>query len=214
MAIGDIYGITLVSGFAGNIAEQVFFYELTSGSSSASAPDLAAEFRDEAVPLIGNVIQTDVPIYSTRTVNLFDDVDWEEFVYNPVITGARVGQAMPPFVVAAFQSAKPSSSQAPARKRFGALSESDVQGNGLQDVSAYFTALTALATKLGEPMITGTGNTYNPVIVKRIKYTTTGGKTAYRLPESLVEAITFPAVNWSWDNIVTSQITRKLGRGI
>jgi len=214
MAINDVYGVTTVSGFTGNIAEQTYFYELVSGSGSASAADLATEFRDEVVPLILDIIQTDVPLYSTRTVNLFDDADWEEYLYSTAPTGTRVGQAMPPFVVAGFKSAKPTSSQAPARKRYGSLSESDVQGNGLQDVSSYFDALDALAAKLGEPMITGTANTYNPVIVKRISYTTSGGKTAYRLPEGQFESITFPATNWQWTNIVTSQITRKLGRGI
>jgi len=211
--LNDILSVTLSSGFTGNQADQMFFYKFTSGGSG-NASDLATEFRDEVVPLIAAILQNQVPIFHTRTVNLFNDADWEDFPISPAEMGTRTGQPLPPINVAAFKSAKPSSSQAPARKRFGALSESDVQGNGLQDVSGFFAALNALATKLGEAMVTGTGNTYEPVIVKRIAYTAPSGKKAYRLPASQAEADDFPAINWGWDNVVTSQITRKLGRGI
>lgn len=212
-ALNDILGLTLSSGFTGNQADQIFFYKFVSGGSG-SASDLDIEFRSEVVPLIAAILQEDVPIFQTRTVNLFNDADWKETLISPIVMGTRTGEPLPPINVAAFKSAKPSSSQAPARKRFGALSESDVTGNGLQDVSGFFTALDALAVKLGEDMVTGTGNTYEPVIVKRIPYLAPSGKKAYRLPASQAEADDFPAINWSWDNVVTSQITRKLGRGI
>jgi len=211
--LNDILSITISSGFTGSQADQAFFYKFISGGSG-SASDLSIEFRDEVVPAIADILQEDQPIFHARTVNLFNDSDWNDYPISPAIMGTRAGQALPSINVAGFKSAKPSSSQAPARKRFGSLSESDVQGNGLQDVTGYFDALDALAVILGEDMVTGTGNTYSPVIVKRIAYTTTGGKIAYRLPGSQSESVSLPAINWTWDNVVTTQVTRKPGRGI
>jgi len=209
---GDYLSVTLKSGFTGNIADQAFFYKFVSGSSG-SASDLAAEFRDEVVPLLAAILQNQVPIRSTRTVNLFNNADWEDFPITPNEMGTRSGEPLPPINVVGFLSAKPTSSQQPARKRFGAISEADVTGNGIQNTSGYFAALDALAVKLGEDMVTGTGNTYEPIIVKRIAYTAPSGKKAYRLPENSGEGVDFPAIGWGWSNVATSQITRKLGRG-
>jgi len=213
MAATDVYGVTISSGFTGQIAEQIYFYEQANSAGGSGASDLAAEVIATLIPLIADVIQTDVPFVNVRTVCLFNAADWDDTNIGGAITGTRTGQAMPGFVVAAFKSAKPTSSQAPARKRFGNLSESDVQGNGLQDVSGYFTALNTLATGLGAALVGASSATYDPVIVKRIGYVTPGGKDAYRLPATLGECVTFPAINWTWSNVVTSQITRKIGRG-
>jgi len=214
MAVNDVYSIKMRSGFAGSNGLQMFTYKVLSETTGATAPLVAAEFRADVVPAILDILQEDQPVYNVRTVNLFDDVDWEDYNYGTTPLGTRAGQALPSINVAGFESAKPSSSQDPARKRFGALSESDVQGNGLQDVSGYFAALNALAAQLGANLTDTAGNIYQPVVVKRIKYTTPGGKEAYRLPEGQFESVTFGAINWSWDNVVTSQVTRKPGRGI
>jgi len=216
MALNDLFVLTLTMGIEGGLMKLPFSYRSANSSLLSSSADLRGAFFDDVIPLIAGVVVGLTEFSKIETVNLFDIADFDEYNYPTPAFGTRTGQALPFFNAAAFVSQKPVVGQRPARKRFGYLSESDVQGQGLQDVSGYFAALDALAAQLGANLTTLVGTEYEPQIIKRIKYTTPSGKDAYRFPNSPAEAAGgfFPAINWTWSNIVTSQITRKFGRGI
>lgn len=216
MALNDLFVVTLTMGVDGGLMKLPFSYRSANASLLASSVDLREAFFDDVIPLIAGVVVSLTQFSRIDTLNLFDPADFDEYIYPSPAFGTRTGQSLPFFNAAAFKSQKPEAGQRPARKRFGYLSESDVQGQGLQDVSGYFAALDALAAQLGTNLTRLTGTEYEPQIIKRIKYTTPSGKDAYRFPNSPEEAEDgyFPAINWTWSNIVTSQITRKFGRGI
>lgn len=216
MAANDLFVLTLTMGVEGGLMKLPFSYRSVNSSLTTSSADLRDAFYDDVIPLIAGIVVGLTEFSRIDTVNLFEPEDFDEFIYPSPAFGTRTGQSLPFFNAAAFKSAKPKAGQAPARKRFGYLSESDVQGQGLQDVSGYFAALDALATQLGTNLTPLTGAEYEPEIIKRIPYTTPSGKTAYRFPNSAVEAgeNRWKAKDWTWSNIVTSQITRKFGRGI
>lgn len=214
MTINDIYIVSVRSGAAGSEMLQDFAYTVTGAASPSDAEEVRTAFIDQVVTAWVDVIQFQTELTRFVTRNLFDPADWEEYIPAAPILGQRAGQALVLFAAAAFKSRKPTSSQQPARKRFGYLSEDDVQGGGLQNTLGYFAALDDLATELGSDLAPISGNFYSPTIVKRIPYTTPGGNTAYRYPANLGEAVVFPALDWQWSSVVTSQVTRKAGRGM
>jgi len=214
MAANDVYSVTVNGSAFGNAVINVFFYKADSGSGSADSEELRAVWRSGVEGPMCDILSNQYGLLSIDTLNLFDNSDFENWITGSVIDGNRTGEAAPNFVVVKFKSAKPTSSQQPARKAFSPLSENDINGGIVNSGTYSTTNLTALATVLGQDLVGGAGSIFTPVIVKRIPYTTTGGNPAYRLPASLGESVTFPATSWTWDTSLSPQATRKLGRGI
>ena len=214
MAANDVYSVTVQGGNSGAETRNVFFYKASPTSSSATAASLRGGFMLSVMVDMRGILSTGWPVFKVVTLNLFNPTDWEEFNITPILAGTRTGERAVQFLAVAFKSAKPASNQQPARKRFGYLSESDISSGAIVGGGAFETALAALATELGQSIVVGGTQTYAPVIVKRIKYTTDEGNVAYRLPTALGEAVTYPAISWVYDPIISPQITRKFGRGV
>lgn len=213
MATNDIYLITLKGGNEYSKTENTFTYKNASTGTSGIASGLGESFRTILVPLIRGILAQEWSCLEYTIKNLFNDADFEQYAFTGSNTGTRTGETMPFFVTLDMQSAKPTLPQDPARKSWGWLSNSDVLGQVAIDNSGYFAALDALAEGLGDTMIDTNDADWAPVITKRIKYITSKGKTAYRLPANSGEAVTFPAIGWSWDSFVDHRVTRKIGRG-
>lgn len=214
MAANDIFMVTLKTGVTGSYMRNVFFYQVTPASSNAGAPDLRVRFDADVVAKQKAITSTSTPYLGIDIVNLFNNADFENYLYSPAGAGARTGETMPLFNTIKFKSAKPTSSQQPARKAIGFLSESDVNGGLIITGGAYQTACNAYAAQLGTNLVFGGTTTFAPVIVKRIPYITEDGKKAYRVPTNISEAVTYPAINWQLDTILKPQVTRTPGRGI
>lgn len=214
MAINDLYIVSMRSGVPGNEMLQDFAYQVTGAAAPSDAAEVRAAFITQVVTAWVDCIQFETPITKFVTRNLFDNADWEEYTPAAPIMGQRAGQATIIFACIAFKSRKPASNQQPARKRIGYLSEDDTQGTIAQNVLGYYAALDDLAIELGSDLAPASGNFYSPRVIKRVPYTTPGGKPAYRYPTNPGEAVSFPAIDWSYDVFVTSQITRKKNRGM
>lgn len=213
MAANDVYSVTVKMGEPGAQVINVFFYQASPSSASATAIGLRTSFDAAVRVAMQGILSTGLFFNSIDTVNLFDNSDFENYLYAVRPAGLRPGQIIPSFNAFKFKSAKPTSSQQPARKAFGYISETDVGGSSIVTGGSFQTAANTLATQLGTNLVLAGPMTFQPVIVRRIPYTTPSGKPAYRLPEGLGESTTFPAINWSYDTVIRPQVSRTFGRG-
>lgn len=210
MAANDVYLITLEGGNTFAPTQNIFTYRASGASSSASASELATAFRGSMIGLIRGILSTEWFTVKMTTKNLFEDSDFEQYIWSPQLAGLRSGEVMPFFVTLNFVSAKPSLSQDPARKLMGWLSNTDVLGQNIVNTGTMLTALSAFTTGLGANITGADSSVFAPVITKRIPYTTPKGKKAYRLPTNNAEAVTLPAIGWSYDLLVDHRVTRSL----
>lgn len=213
MAANDVYLITFVGGNEYSTTENTFTYRANSANPDASAIELGEVFREDVVPAIRAILAAEWGCLNMTVKNLFDDSDFEQYVFSSSFPGLRSGETLPFFVTLNFKSAKPSLSQDPARKLMGWLSNSDILGQVVVDNAGYFAVLNAFAAALGATLTGANSSGFLPVVTKRIKYITPKGKVAYRLPENSGEATTLPAINWGYDPFIDHRTTRKIGRG-
>jgi len=213
MPANDVYSVTMTSGLTNAIVVNVFFYKAAAGATTASASLLRQAFATGVQLPMEAIVTTSTPFVKIDVKNLFDDADFEQFLYSPQPTGDRTGDTISFFVALKFKSAKPTSSQQPARKAVGYISASDVAGGQIGSDVTYRGLIDDVATAFGATLTDGSANDYVPSIVKRIPYTTPGGNPAYRLPTNSGETVSFPAVNWQWDPVLKPQVSRTVGRG-
>lgn len=216
MAKDDLYVLTLTSGEPGQLMKQDFAYRQVTDIGGNHATDILVTFISSILTSIRNITQVATKYYSIKSRNLYDNLDFVDLPIVGTPTGQRSGSALPQFNAMSFTSAIPAIGQKPGGKRFGFISETDTAGGNLTDVSGLFDALDLCASLLGADVFSPAEITYAPVIVKRVKYTTPKGKPAYRYPTSPTEKDppSYDARDWTWDVRITSQITRKIGRGI
>lgn len=125
------------------------------------------------------------------------------------VSGSTSAPSDSPFVAAEFFQNRKVGNIRSGFKRFGLISDVNISGG--QAVAGFLPFLSELADKLGTSFVTVIGGgsvTLTPVIVKRIKYTTSSGRTAYRLPEGLDTLEYYQATNWVYKRI-TTQNSRK-----
>jgi hypothetical protein len=80
-------------------------------------------------------------------------------------TGLRTGSGMPSFIAWGFQYNRATAGKRNGAKRFGACSETDVDGDG--PTSGMRVVLDAFAVKLGDPLQIGIIETWFPEILER-----------------------------------------------
>jgi hypothetical protein len=95
-------------------------------------------------------------------------------------------------------------------KRICGLHEDLVMGNGWNNAHAQYAALLALAIAIASTIDSPAGAPvdWDPVVVKRIKYTTPSGTTAWRLPTSQGE-LQYYSITSASLQYPTTQVTRK-----
>lgn len=221
MAVGDLYTLTTISSFLGQTCVNVYCYVVSElvGDVGEGAQRLADSwwlkfwgtategfqtslFSDE---LRGDIIQVQ---------NLFASGDYHERLEG-FPTGSNAGDPMPPFNAYGLRTTRTNGNIRRGQKRFpGVVETAQVSG---ELVSTALTQLTTLGQELTEELtyeLEGDSITFSPVTVKRVPYVTEGGNDAYRWPETPLEAVYTQIVDWQPNPNVTSQVSRKIGRGI
>jgi len=145
--------------------------------------------------------------------NISDPVDFYDHAFTATIGSRVAGEAYPPFGCFSLRFVRRRADMRHGYKRFGGLSESDVAGGYLQ--SGLVTAINTLKGKIVDPWVNPSlEEVCNFCIVKRIPYVVEGsGKTAYRMPESAGEYISYFPTQAVLLGVVTTQNSRKFGRG-
>lgn len=153
---------------------------------------------------------------------VYDPTDFLDLPYVPTAPGdSTSGQAMSPFIALGVRSNRVRLDIGRGYKRFAGVSEGDIDAGGTLATGVQ-TALNSLATLMGDSLTFTEGAvtvTYDPVIVKKFKYTTTSGKKAYRYYTTAEGGQTAQLANlaqgitWEAYTQVRSQTSRQYGKG-
>jgi hypothetical protein len=199
--------------FRGTIFSQrqmcVFQYEVGGLSGPVSAVNVATAWWNHIKatlrPLVSSAHTT---AFQTTFLRVISEVpgEYAEFAIptgERAGTGANVGQGlMPPFVAAAIRLTVGTSLTRPGQKRISGQDESDA--NSANWEAAYVTKLNSFAAIIGANMVLGAPAAtmeLTPIVVR---------KPPVGQPVTIAQAVTGTFVNGQ----ITSQNTRKVGRGI
>jgi hypothetical protein len=224
-----IYEVTLVGRFNGSV-EIVNRWNYRGDVNAVAGGDAAALVKamgldgsggNFPVGKIGNSIQA---ITSTLVVwsqvlsrNVYDPTDFIDLPLNPAVAGTAAGESLSPINAYGLRSNRTRLDIGRGYKRFVGVVESAVATGGTIE-SAALTALNAIADLMGDIITFTDGSltdSFTPVVVKKLKYTTPSGKTAYKYYPTEAEQLTKLAVGVTWESYlqVRSQVSRQYGRG-
>lgn len=216
--IGQLYLVTLFSTFRSQQIVNTFTYvqRLSEPVSETPAEALANGFELEFLSVDGNALRNawisdQVDYQSLRVQNLFAPADYFELSFASGTDGGATGDALPNYVSYSYRTQWLGGVVRRGFKRFAGVPET-VNENGVIAAAALGT-LQALETSL-ESDIEQDGAIFRPCIVKRIPYVTSGGADAYRLPENAGEAVFVEDLTWQLQTTLSTQNSRKIGRGI
>lgn len=206
LAIGDILQFTDVQSYLGQRMLNVYTYRVDSFESLVDYDDLAQQFELLIITPMLDLQVTTVEHETVLVRNLTSGVDiWEEPSGQ---TGGVAGEAFPSFVAIGIRLNRSTALTRHGQKRVGGIPEAAVSGNGL--AGAFVAAADVLATAMADPIVkTGTQDedfVLTPVIVGRYPI---GDPNAGQYDLSKVNEVSSAQVV-----SVTSQTTRKAGRGI
>jgi len=149
--------------------------------------------------------------------NVYDPTDFVDLPFNPSVPGTLGGEALSPINAYGLRSNRTRLDIGRGYKRFAGPTESSIIAKGLLD-PATITALNQVATYMGDVLTFTDGtltDSFTPVVVKKLKYTTPSGKTAYKYYATEAEQLTKLAVGVVWESYgeIRSQVSRQYGKG-
>jgi len=209
MASGNFYKVNTYSTFANQACQNEFWYR--QGSGAGDAAELAEAFIDVVLAAM-RAIQASVVLYNLLKVyNWGNEADFVELDLTG-LNGLDTNTAHPPFCALGFSTPRKLASMKAGQKRLaGALESNDT--NGLITNAAYLTKMDDCADAFSDDLVGGTtGSTWGMVIVQRV-LTRVGSKQYYIVPNPIGTGQWYPADEWSKKVQVTSQVSRKVGRG-
>lgn len=206
-SIGDVYEIVDTSSMMGQKVINVYFYRLMATPVGfVGAQDVAQAYVDQMLPDVIAVQASDVLHQSVKARNLFDETDASELLISEA--GEFGTDSLGTFNAFPFRLVGDNAAVRAGAKRIAGI-DGTGQTDGVVDAPLLLTALNALATKMGEILTFGIGTSLiEPVIVGRIP---DGG--GYRLPTNVGEAVISLVIDVLFDTLITSQVSRKVGRG-
>lgn len=208
MANGDIYQVIDTAVFQGQKLINVYYYRWDSVVVTADAEDVANGFIDVVLPKvcavqIAQVLHTDIDVK-----NLFAPEDAFHVAISEPGTGAITStDFLPIFNAVNFTLNSDNGAVRNGSKRYSGLVES-WQTSGVITDTSVLGWLGDLAESLAQALQVGVVDTFFPVIVKRLLV---GG--SYVLPSTAGEAIFGGVIDAVFDALISSQVSRKIGRG-
>lgn len=209
MAVNDVYQIVDTQEIAGQKTLNVYYYQMTAGSvtDGANAADVTQAFIDNILPGVVQCQVNQVHHISIKATNLFDDTDAHEQLISEY--GITYVDYTNTFDAYGFRITGDNSSVRSGAKRIPGVSDFATTDGVVTD-TPMLGFLNDLATGIGALITYGTDalGRLAPVIVKRILV-----GTEYKLPTSLGDAVLSFVTDVLVDALVTSQVSRKVGRG-
>lgn len=207
-AVGDIYQVVDQQRLQGQKVVNVYFYRRTAEVLVGNpAQQVADAFDGQVIPGIVPVQAPALTHESLIVTNLFDPSD----TYTKVISEAGTWDGpddATPFDAFGFRLVQDNGAVRNGAKRIAGLKENQQSGGvvgGGAVAAALLVAGGAMIAGLDVGIIT---NALLPIIVKRIL-----DGTEYRLPTNSGEAVFGNIVDALYNVDVTSQVSRKIGRG-
>lgn len=162
-----LYKIVVTSVFGGQISNplvNVFGYRSNLVVVN-EASELSIAFRAQMVPELIKVMQVSTEIKRVEVLNVTNGVEYNDYNYAATPDGLRAGESTSLFTAWGFQYNRATAGKRNGSKRFGAVSETDVQAGA--PTVAMTVVLDALAVKLGSPLKIGLIDTWFPEILER-----------------------------------------------
>lgn len=221
MALGDVWQLVLVHDYLNQQCRSVWhFLQGFTGDGVPAANNLAEAFLDTLMPAVGqglrgSFIMNTVFYRSLEITNLFNPGVFVDYTQGlPQQGGAGAAEGMPPFVAYNIRSSRERRDIRRGFKRLVGVPETYGQ-NGAVQSSVVDLVKTQIADKLSGAWTDSATpeQEWYLVVVKRIEYLTDEGKRAYRLPNAPEEAEYFRPAEWEIRPVLTTQNSRKIGRG-
>lgn len=208
-ANGDLYQVVDVQSLEGQQVLNVYFYKRSAAVLVGNpAQQVADAFDSTMIPLIKPCQSPSLVHNEIRVQNLFDPTDsYTKLVSHPG-TYSVSGDNNEPFSALGIRLVQTNGSIRNGSKRLAGVIESMSSG-GILTESGAITALIAAGVGMASGMDIGIiTDALLPVVIKRIL---DGGR--YRLPANSGEAVTGDVSGALYNVDVTSQVSRKYGRG-
>lgn len=188
------------------MVENVYFYKLNAISAGNSAEQLGTAFIDQVLPEIllmqtNNVVHTGIAVK-----NLFDESEaYEELISE---AGASAADTLPTFNAIGFRLIGDNAAVHDGSKRYAGMNETNAT-DGVITGTEFLDQLAIVAGILAGGLLVGVDPAFFlPVVVQRIL---SGG--SYRLPENSGEAVISNIIDALFNVQLTSQTSRKIGKG-
>lgn len=209
MALNDVYEVIDVQQYDGQKMLNVYFYQQRAPLLAGNIPQqLADTFETNVIPVVALMQTGDVLHTEIRVRNLFNE---SEAALSPIsIAGTSSAEdTAAPFVAVGFRLRQDNASLRNGAKRIGGAGDTFDSDGVISSGGAV-----AAAIAVGAAMILGldvgvVSDAFLPVIVKRLL---DGGN--YRLPENSGESVIGTVVDALFNANTTSQVSRKIGRGV
>lgn len=209
MAANDFYEVKLFGSLGGQQTLNIFWYLQTSGSDGADL--LAASFFTNLLPLIRDCASSAWTTARTYVSNWSVPTDFIDDTYAP-LAGTRPSIYDTPQSAIAFYQPRKRTDMRQGRKRFSGVAGADVN-NGQLAAAALLTNLALLAEGLSDPLTTSDpANAWQQIIVRRVNIGT-ALNPKYVVPTDITSEDYYTADAWNFKTAVTTQNTRKFGRG-
>jgi hypothetical protein len=218
MAVGDVYEVVAEQLYGTSTVLNVFYYEQIAIVVPADGFTIGALLAEQWDEQIGSVIRSvqnvDVVWNEVRCRNLFDASDAGIYPVDEA-GGASDTEGMGPFIAMAFKLNGSNPAVRNGSKRIVGVAES-WQTDGILTNGTILTALEAVTDALSTNVTAGDvipADTWAPTIVQRVR-SGTPGAYEYRLPESRGETVLSRIASALLSVVLTSQVSRKYGRGL
>lgn len=169
MAVNDRFQLVLTTSYRGALFNNVFGYKQTAGSNAAAAQQLTDAFENSVWPAIRAFLQTTCLAVSLSSINVDNQADYYLLGAAGFTTpdGVRTGGESNTFMAFGFVMPRTTRAVRNGAKRFGGISDNDIDG-GVATAGVY-PALAAAATAMGDTITSTGSNTYQPRIMRRIR---------------------------------------------
>jgi len=218
MAVGDVYELVCEQLYGTSHILNVFYYEQIAVVVPLAGDTIAAILAQQWDNQVGSVMRTyqsgDVIHQEVRVRNLFDDSDAGS-VPSAASGGSSSTETTSPFVAAAFRMFGDNPAVKTGAKRLAGIPEAYV-ADGIITNEEYIGNLEDVAEAFAANITAGDvipTDSWAPVVVKRIR-SGTPGAYEYRLPESVGETVLSRVVSVLLELVLSSQVSRKFGRGM
>jgi len=199
MAIGDEYSVITRANLNGQTVINVYKYRNT--GTDGTATQLATYFRDSMLENIKTICSNQLTFTEVSVINDDNETEFASLFFSK--PGLRTGQCAPPFVAWGFQMYTNNIHRKPAAKRFGGVSEDDMN-NGYPD-DGFQDALDNVALMLSAIGVVS-GAQFRPILLSRLCVKDLGGKCA-QPPSYTYERNNITSAAFDY---ITSQNSRKL----
>lgn len=211
---GDICRVGLRMANGAVTMRNVFFYRLADPGTATYLDGLLTEFQTVVLAPYAAAITTVFTFTELVATNIFTGDEIIDVTPTPAAgTRAVSGDSLPTFLAGMIILERQNSRVRNGRKFIPLSLETDTAGSVM--VAGTVTLLTTLANAMATNLNPGAVDLFIPAIVGRIPYTTSSGRTAYRLPTSQGEmSQDFSDVNTARViNRATTMNSRKFWRG-